>query len=94
MKSSMELGDRECMELALMGWCNKRNEYWRHVYDCGELGILDLYIGHHGLWQSSWLDIENVPPGAMLDFGEVKKVEAAHRAAIEGIREQLTRRNV
>ena len=51
---------RETLELEIMRYLNKRKSYASHIFDCGDLGIAELYWQHHE-WQKRWLDIKPLP---------------------------------
>ena len=51
---------KETMELEIMHYLNRRCTYASHIFDCGDLGIVELYWQHHG-WEKRWLNIKPLP---------------------------------
>lgn len=58
-------------ELRAMQHFNRRREFWMHIVDAGELGIL-LLEQSGGHWQKSWIELENIPVPAPELVGEKK----------------------
>ncbi len=51
---------REEIEIAVMQYLNKIDDWSTHFYDCGQNGILHIRWGHHK-WEKSWVEIESLP---------------------------------
>ena len=59
----LERTPREEFELRAMQHFNKRREFWRHVVDGGELGIL-LLDNDGSSWSKTWIELERLPTPA------------------------------
>ena len=53
---------REEIELAVMQYLNKTDDWSTHFYDCGQNGILHIRWFHRK-WEKRWIETEELPDG-------------------------------
>ena len=51
---------REEIELAVMQYLNKTDDWSTHFYDCGQNGILHIRWFHRK-WEKRWIETEELP---------------------------------
>ena len=66
-KSDLEK-KREEFLLYVMRRCNKENRHYNQYFSAGDMGILYLYVGHHGNWESQWTAWDDMNTGFLVDY--------------------------
>lgn len=83
-----QMSDTDMAALALVGYCNDRDSYGPHYFDCGDLGIIYIYWGHRG-WEHRVITIEPMPTEARDEFIEIQAHDTEYRRWVENMRQVL-----
>ena len=59
---------RDSFELYILDRVNKRNQHYNQYFSAGDIGILYLHIGHHGIWECTWIDWDDINTKALVDY--------------------------
>jgi len=60
--------NRKAFELFILARVNERGQHYNQYFSAGDMGILHLYIGHHGNWDMDWIDWKELDTKALVDY--------------------------
>ena len=60
--------NREDFVLYVLGKVNTENKHYNQYIHAQHLGLLYLYVGHHGNWEYNWMSWDDINGDYIIDY--------------------------